>query len=105
MQTLSHGIFKPANAQAQNDHTHNGTDGNLIAVAAQTILSASWLSGSNGRYSQTITMPSPYTFDACQIDFRLSTGEVVYPGVVKVSSNTYTIYTNDNTKTYTAVYR
>ena len=121
--TLSHGIIKPANpdtgdiwfpalannAQIQNDHTHNGNDGAFLAVFTASILAANWGSPTNGTYQQTITMPTinsvQMSYDTCQIEFRLSTGEIVYPSITRVSASQYTIFTNDNTQTYTAIYR
>lgn len=120
---LSHGVFKPApgdtgdvwfpnmttNMQILNDHTHNGTDAALLALSTQTILSANWGAPTNGTYTQTITMPlinGVQTFyDTTQIEFRLSTGQIIYPSVTRVSSTQYSISTIDNAQTYTAVYR
>lgn len=120
--TLSHGYFQPApgdtgdvwfpamstNMQLLNNHTHNGTDAAFLAVISQSILAANWGAPTNGSYTQTITMPaSPtgLTYDSCQLEFRLSTGEPIYPSVTRISSTSYSVTTNDNTQTYTAFYR
>ena len=121
--TLSHGVYKPAtpdtgdvwfpalssNAQLQNDHTHNGTDGAFLAVTTTSILAASWGAPANGTYSQTINMPTvngvQMQYDNCQIEFRLSTGEIMYPSITRLSSTSYSIAVNDNTVTITAIYR
>ena len=120
--TLSNGFYKPANPdtgdvffpaisnnwQLVNDHTHDGVNTNLVAVKTQSIPSANWAPGLGVAaylYTQTITMPSPYLYASTQIEFRLSTGDIVYPTVTSSSSNTYIVTTTDNTKTYTAIYR
>lgn len=109
-------IFFPditTDIQQMNDHTHNGADGAPMGKV-QTVSSGSWgTADSNGRYSQVITLPT-YTngaisyqlkFDEVQIDLRLaSTQEAVYGKIVKASTNSYTVYTNDNTVSFTAVY-
>lgn len=119
MQTLSHGYKKPAtpdtgdgffpaleqDIQLLNDHTHNGTDGALLAVATQAIASAGWQAGVGGLYFQDITMTAPYAYDTTQIEFRMSTGEALFPTVVRSSANVYRIYSNDNTKSFVAIYR
>ena len=121
MQTLSMGFFKPQNGdtgdvffpdlssnfQQLNDHTHNGTNSQLLASTTQTITSGAWSAAAigGGLYQQTVSMPAGFNYGQCQIWFQLSTGEYVYPSVTKVSSTSYTVYTNDNTLTYVAFYR
>lgn len=122
MITQSHGFLLPqqgdtgdvwfpamaTNMTLLNNHTHNGTDAAFLAAVTQSILAANWGAPTNGSYTQTVTMPaSPVglTYDTVQIDFRLSTGEPIYPSVTRLSSTTYSITTNDNTQTYTAIYR
>lgn len=121
MITLSMGYKKPQypdtgdvwfpameqNIQQVNDHTHNGTNSQLLASTTQTIASGSWLAApiGGGVYRQLVTMPAGYSFDQCEIWFQLSTGEVVLPSVERQSSTTFYIYTNDNSKTYKAFYR
>ena len=119
MQILSKGYEKPINPdtgdvwfpamerniQRMNDHTHNGTDGAFIAVTIQDILAANWgadLGG--GTYRQLITLPSGIQFDSTRLEFRLSTGQVVYPTVERVSGTTYHVFTNDNALSYKAIY-
>ncbi len=121
MQTLSHGYLKPGNPdtgdeffpamedniQLMNDHTHNGTDGALIASTAQSILAVNWVAAAigGGLYRQLVTVPTGYSYDTADIWFKLSTGEVVYPSIERASGTTYYIYTNDNSLQYTARYR
>ena len=121
--TLSHGVYKPANPdtgdvwfpamannmQILNDHTHNGTDANFLAVTTQSILAANWGAPTNGTYSQTITLPLVNSvqmqYDSVQLTVKLSTGEIVYAPIVRASATSYTITTIDNTQTYTVVIR
>lgn len=126
MLTLSHGYKKPqdgvdagsvwfpameGNIQQLNDHTHNptnaGNDGAQLFLQTQSILSANWSAASigGGMYQQTVTMPSPYQYDTTDMSFRLSTGEIWYPTIVRQSANTYQIFCNDNSLTATALYR
>lgn len=117
--TLSNGYKKPSdptygdlffpametNIQLMNDHTHDGSDGNQIANTTQSAAAASWGSDlGGGTYRQLITMTSPFVFDSTRIEVRRSTGEMAYPTIEKVSSNTFYIYTNDNSVTYTINY-
>lgn len=121
--TLSHGYYKPAqgdtgdvwfpgwqaNAQLMNDHTHNGTDGALLGIQTLSILAANWGSPTNGTYVQTITLPLingvQVSYDAIEYQFRLSTGQVIYPSITRLSTTQFTIATIDNTQTYTMLYR
>ncbi len=121
MITLSHGYKKPANPdtgdeffpameeniQLLNDHTHDGTDGALIALVTVNILAGNWVAApiGGGTYRQLVTLPSNRLYDSTDIFMRLSTGEVVYPKIEKNAANSYYVYTNDNSKTYVAFYR
>lgn len=119
LSTLSYGFEKPSNPtygdlfwpamerniQRMNDHTHNGTNSARIAATTAEVLSAAWGSDlGGGTYRQTITCPAGFTFDTCRIEVRRDTGEVVYPKLVRVTSTTFYIYTNDNTAGYTISY-
>lgn len=103
-------IFFPAiefDIQRFNDHTHNGTDSQLLTSATQSILAANWVAApiGGGIFRQQITMPAGYAYDVAAMWFKLSSGEVVLPSVERVSANQYFVYTNDNSLTYTAYYR
>lgn len=118
--TLSHSYIKPANPdtgdtfwanlatdiQLMNDHIHDGTLGNVLPTVLQTILSANWaaVSGQAGTYSQTVTVPTQFSFDSVEIAFRLSNGTKIYPTVTRVSSSQFVVYTNDNSQNFVAVY-
>jgi hypothetical protein len=116
---LSTGLRKPANPdtgdtfyqdmadaiQRLNDHTHNGADGQLLAITSQNILAAAWVATSGGTYRQLVTLPGTLTYDTITIEWRLSTGERVHPTVERVSATTFYVYTNDNTLQYKALYR
>ncbi len=122
MLTLSHGFLKPQNGvdagsvwfpamekniQMLNDHTHNLTDSAQLAVTTQSILAANWTAApiGGGLYQQTITMPSGFLYDVTDMFFRLSTGEIWFPTIIRLSSSTYQILINDNTLTATVFYR
>jgi hypothetical protein len=93
------------NIQYMNDHTHNGTNSQLIAGNTQAVSGAAWgadLGG--GSYRQTITVPSGINFDNNRIEVRTSDGQMVYPTIVKVSTTTFYIYTNNNSQGYTISY-
>lgn len=125
MLTLSYGYKKPqtgdrgasfftameGNIQRLNDHTHNGTNSaplpaQSIAGIAQDILAVNWVTygGPTGFYRQQVTVPAGFDYDEVGISFRLSTGELIYPTVERVSDTQYYVYTNDNTLDYVAVY-
>ena len=123
MLTLSYGFKKPEpgdkgdvffpalqdNAQKLNDHTHNGTDSAKLTTLAMnsltsTISSANWVA-SGDVYRQLISMPAGLTFDNVVIGFRESVStNTSYLNVEKVSSNSYYVYCNDSTKSFTAQY-
>lgn len=118
--TLTHGYIKPANPdtgdvffpalatdiQLMNDHIHDGTLGNILPTVSQTILSSNWaaVSGQTGTYSQTVTVPSQFSFDTVEVGFRLANGTKIYPTVTRVSSSQFLVFTNDNSQNFTAVY-
>lgn len=94
-----------------NGHTHNGTDSppltaQSISGVTQAISSASWATygGPIGFYRQLVTVPAGFDYDIVGISFRLSTGELIFPTVERVSDTQYYVYTNDNTLNYVAVY-
>lgn len=92
-------------------HTHDGVTSALIGVTSisattQAVSSAGWGSVSGGIYSQVVTMTSPLTYDQSSISFRdSSTKEILHLKCVKASSNTFTVYSNDNTLALSVVYR
>lgn len=103
-------VFFPAmafNVQQLNDHTHNGVNSQLLATTNQTIAAGSWAAApiGGGVYRQLVNIPAGFSIDQCDLWFRLSSGEYVYPSVERQSSTSYYIYTNDNSKIYTAFYR
>ncbi len=121
MQTLSMGVFKPdngdtgdvffpdmaANCQWMNDHTHNGTNSQLLASTQQTISAGAWALApiGGGLYVQTVTMPGAYTYDNCSMWFKLSSNEFVYPSIERASATSYKVYVNDNSLALIANYR
>lgn len=90
-----------------NGHTHDGVTSQFLSTATQSILSASWAAApiGGGVYRQLLTVPTGMSFDVCNVWFKLSTGQVLYPSVERVSSTTFYVYVNDNTLNLTAYYR
>lgn len=123
--TLTYGRYQPANGETgfwdelnantalDDAHTHNGVNSAALPITSittssftQSVTNSGWASASNGIYSQTVTMPSGLTFDNFIPSFReSSTNEIVFLTCVKASSNTFTIYSNDNSLALTVVYR
>ena len=93
--------------QRLNDHTHAGTGDASLLGKTQAIAAGSYttVSATQGIYTKTITMNSGLTFDGVMIQIRLtSTGEIIYPKIVKASSTSFTITMSDTTLALTAVY-
>jgi len=125
MQTLSYGFKNPDNGDKGsvwfpalnfnivqlNNHNHDGVTSALIPASSVqpgtvSIPSGSWVSGGTGKYSQDVTVPAGYAMDTNNMQIRLtSTGHYVYPTIEKLSTTTFRVYTNDNTASYTAVFR
>lgn len=127
MNTLSYGYKQPVNTDTGdvffpalsddiallNNHTHDGITSAPLGSQSQSILAANWTAApiGGGLYVQLITLPlpvglaTPLSFDTCQIWFKLSTGQYVYPSVERVSATTYNVFINDNSLTLTAFYR
>ncbi len=95
------------NINQLNSHNHDGVTSAPLALQSGSVASGSWVAApiGGGVYRQAITLPAGLAYDTCQIWFKLSTGDHVYPSVEKISSSQFYVYTNDNTKTYTAFYR
>lgn len=103
-------IFFPAleeNWQRVNDHNHNGSNSEQLYVQVQPILNSAWVAAPQGGgiFRQLVTMPAGYLYDSTTMEFRLSSGQTVYPTVERVSTTTYYVYTNDNSLSYIAMYR
>lgn len=94
--------------QRLNDHNHDGDNSERLTAAASVVIAqsiaASWSLISSGLYRQLITLPGALLFNEISIQIRLSTGEIIYPSIVPVSTTTYYIYVNDNTLALQAVY-
>lgn len=123
MQTLTYGLKRPDtgdtgffdemedNIDRLDAHNHDGVDSALLTASSlssvtQAVSAASWANVSGGIYSQVVTMTSPLTFDETAISFRDgTTKEILYLRAVKASSNTFTVYSSDNTLTLSVVYR
>lgn len=122
MLTLSYGYKKPQdgdlsdlwfdeisnNMQLLNDHNHNGTNSSKISAKGvqaftQSLPNSGW-APFGSIYSQSVTIPSGELYDNYAIVFKTTAGEPVYLSVVKTSSTTYTIYSNDSTLGLVAYY-
>jgi len=125
MQTLTNGYKKPEtndkgpivfpaledNIQRLNDHTHDGSNSEILTPAAiaattQAVASGSWGALTLGQYSQSISMPAGIVFNNVSIRFQDdASGDIVYPTVVKTGASAYNVFVNDNTLNLTAVYK
>jgi hypothetical protein len=123
--TLTFGRYQPAvgetgfwdelndNIALDDAHTHDGVDSAALPITSistsaftQTVTNAGWASPTNGIYSQVVTMPSGLTYDNFIPSFRDgTTKEILYITCIRASSNTFTIYSNDNTLALIVVYR
>jgi len=123
MLTLSYGFKKPVsgdrgptvfpaledNWQRVNDHDHDGSNSKPInsiyfSKTKQTLLAASWVDLGNGHYKQTATLPLTIKYADVTLEFRLSTGEVVYPTVTAgAGEQQYDVYFDDSSKNLTVI--
>lgn len=98
-------VFYPAleyDIQRINDHTHNGTLGNITPTSTVSVSAGSWgadLGG--GTYRQSKAVATGYTMDNSIIQVRNSSGHIVYPTIEKIDANNFYIYTNNNANAYT----
>lgn len=111
METLSNGYQKPAdgdrgsvfwdalrnNAQKTNDHVHDGATGVAIAskyLSRQTAaVSASTWVATGDMFKKAITMPSGYTWGACEILAFLHTdSSQIFPKMVKTGASAFDLY-------------
>lgn len=121
MQTLSNGVKKPqtgdkgsvffpaleSNFQIQNDHIHEGTDSERLSSKAMTTYSETvaaaasggWSHQGSGVYRKTISMPSPFQWDTCIVEFRIddSSKERLFLKATKVTATSFYVYANLNT--------
>lgn len=92
-------------------HAHDGVDSKLLVPTAITkfttvIASADWGSPTAGEYTQTITVPAGITeLNSYNIFVYItSTGERIFPYIIRQSATTYTITVNDNSLALTVTY-
>lgn len=95
-------------------HNHDGSNSPQLPMSSltpytQSVASASWGNLSNGVYRQDKTVPTGVTdIDNYHVTFIFSNGtynEVAYLRYERLTATTYRVYCNDNTKTFTAVFR
>lgn len=114
--TLNHGLVKPATGES-GESFFPQLEANIqyqsdILSNTSSAPAASWGSDlGGGTYRQLITLPalltvSPksYTFDDLQLKIKDGSGNICYPTILKVSSTTFYIYTNDTSQTFTINY-
>jgi len=94
-----------------NAHNHDGNNSSALSTSAfalswdNAINAVGWVATSGGMYRQLVTMPPALTWNERNVSFRdYTTGEILYLEAVKVSVNTYYVYTNDNTLSAKAMY-
>jgi len=103
------------NIDLNDAHTHDGVTSapipsQNIAKNTSAIANASWLpvSGQQGTYSQTISMPSGVTMANAVFKFQINNGanlgDVIYPTVQQISGTSYEIFINDNSLDVLATY-
>lgn len=122
METIAYGYKRPQNSIDSGDiffpawefnitrlasHNHDGVNSAPLGAANQTISAANWVASpiGGGLYEQEITLPSPFQYDTCQLWFKLSTGEYVYPSITRTGAQKFKVFTNDNSLEYVAYYR
>lgn len=105
-------IFSPVlsdNWERISDHTHDGTDSSPIditdiAKSTGTAPSGSWVAD-GARYKQDVDLPSNFTYETTNIIVMdNATKERIMASIEKVDSDTFTVYTNDNSLTYAFTY-
>lgn len=107
-------VFFPAletNWQQVNDHTHNGTNSQLLGPAAvtaesQTLGAGSWVSVGGGVYRQLVTMPAglTYTNNLWKYLHNTSSHEL-HLATEYVSATTFYVYVNDNSISVKVIYK
>ena len=118
MDTLSYGYSKPENPdtgdvffpaletnwQQVNDHAHNGVNSAPLSSQTVSIPSGSWadVAGIGGIYSQTVNLPTGFTFANSNIWIKDSSQNYVNLEIEYVSTSSFKVYSNNNAMTYTA---
>lgn len=117
MLTLSYGFKKPqtpdrgpvvfpaleANWQQVNDHTHDGVNSAKINSASisktkVTLVAAGWVVLGSGHFKQALNIPGVNNYDDVTLEFRLSTGEIIHPTVIKTGLQQCEVYIDDSTQ-------
>jgi hypothetical protein len=125
MQTLSYGYKQPEdgdtgstffpalndNIQQLNDHNHDGVTSapipsSAIASGTVSLLSANWAADGTGRYKQTVTVPTGFSYVNNVIQIKnAADDQIIFPTIEKVTATTFRVYVCDNTLNLTAVFR
>ncbi len=115
MQTLSKGFKKPQtgdlgtvffpamedNFQQLNDHTHDGSDSQLISAinlsttsSRATVLGASFVDQGDGYWRASVPVPQGAYEDYCVVVRDPTTFEIIYLKQARVNASTFYLYTN-----------
>lgn len=125
MQTLSYGykqpedgdigsVFFPAlndNIAQLNNHNHDGVTSapipsSAIASGTVSLTSGAWTLVSTGLYSQTVTVPTGFSYVNNVIQIKnAANDQIIFPTHEKVTATTFRVFTYDNTLNMTAVFR
>lgn len=125
--TLTYGLVRPDdgdlgsvwfpalrnNITQLDAHTHNGsnsaqlTSSSVIGLTAD-LTSGDWaaVTGKDGLFSQTVSMPANVDYDNYQVIAKSSAGDLLLLTVERVGSSgsTYDIFINDSTADLTVYY-
>ena len=127
--TLTYGRKKPSdgdkgsswfddlenNIDIDDAHSHDGVTSTAIPAqnigkGTSAIANASWVavSGQQGTYSQTISLPSGVTMlnmiPKFQINNGADLGDLIHPTIRQISVTSYEIFINDNSLDVLATY-
>jgi len=119
MLTLSKGFEKPQNPdtgdvwfpamerniQKLNDHNHNGVNSQSLGVTTQLINTWTPNAGAGLGWYKLVTIPAGFSFDTSLFWFKLSTGEHIYPTIVRISAGTFNLFMNTDTLQVVIYYR
>ncbi len=96
-------VFYPAledNITRLNAHNHDGNNSELIVTSAFTkgttaVTNTGW-SAAGDTFRKSVAMPTNYTFEKGQLEFRLNGGtlatEIVNPRIEKIDSSNFYLY-------------
>lgn len=103
------------NIALDDAHTHDGITSPFIpsqniSKQTQNILAGNWVAvgGQQGTFSQTVVTPSGVTLANMLPKFQVNSGgdlgDIIYPTIHQISSNSFEIFINDNSLDILASY-